>query len=485
MFQPGSDQLPSLQLARRWVVRCAAMVSTPGLRRATRSHPLAATIVAGLVALVVAFGLWFAIQTPNDSDRDLPIYEEDATIVLQGHLPYRDVPIEYPPGALPMFLLPEFMFGDARDAHWSPPNDHGHRYRRAFDSLIVLLAAAMVTLTALSAAALRRSTAATAVALAVVASAPLLIGHVFVERFDAWPTALTAAAIAAALRGHYRLGGAALGLGFAAKVYPALLVPVLVVVAARHRGLREAVATATSTVAAAVLVFLPFAITAWTGTRAMLRHQLGGGLQVETLMSSVTVMTRHLTDWLGLKTTALTVHPEAHGLGRDVLDGPGIEATKTTLNVLLVIALVALWIALARSENDPREDLVRYSALTIAVALVLGTVLSAQYITWPLPLVPLVAWRRGLVATIAYVVAAALTNAWIPSPNYGNYVTNFDLGATSLLLARNLALLATALALALPSWRTVREFIGHSGEPDSDPQRPPRRQPPPTSSEAR
>jgi hypothetical protein len=168
-----------------------------------------------------------------------------------------------------------------------------------------------------------------------------------------------------------------------------------------------------------------------------------------------------------------------------VLDGPGIEAAKTTLNVLLVIALVALWIALARSENDPREDLVRYSALTIAVALVLGTVLSAQYITWPLPLVPLVAWRRGLVATIAYVVAAALTHAWIPSPNYGNYVTNFDLGATSLLLARNLALLATALALALPSWRTVREFIGHSGEPDSDPQRPPRRQPPPTSSEAR
>jgi hypothetical protein len=120
--------------------------------------------------------------------------------------------------------------------------------------------------------------------------------------------------------------------------------------------------------------------------------------------------------------------------------------------------------ALARSKNDPREDLVRYSALTISVALVLGTVLSAQYITWLLPLVPLVAWSRGLVATIAYVVSAALTHAWFPSPNYPNYLNHFGLGATSLLLARNLALLATALALALPNWRTVKEFIGYAGE---------------------
>jgi len=428
------------------------------------SHALAATIAGGLVAVVVSFGLWFVIRAPNDSGVDLPIYEEDATIILQGNLPYRDLGIEYPPGALPMFLLPEFIFGDARNANWSPPNDHGLRYHRAFDFLIVLLAASMVVFTALSMAALRRSRAATAAALAVVASAPVLIGQVFVERFDPWPAALTAAAIAAALRGHHRLGGAALGVGFAAKVYPALLLPVFVIVAARRRGIRESVATAASAAGAAVLVFLPFLITAWQGTWLTLRNQLSGGLQVETLMSSVIVMTRHLTDSLGLKTSGLAVHPEAHGLGRAVLDGPGIHATKTTLNVLLVICLCSLWFALARSKRDPREDLVRYSASTIAVALVLGTVLSAQYITWLLPLVPLVAWRRGLVATIAYVLAAALTHAWFPSPYYGNYLGHFGLGATSLLLTRNLMLLATALALVLPSWRTVREFIGYAGE---------------------
>jgi hypothetical protein len=271
---------------------------------------------------------------------------------------------------------------------------------------------------------------------------------------------MTAAALAAGVRGRYGLGGAALGLGAAAKVYPALLLPVLVIVAARHRGIRASITCAASAVGAAVLVFLPFVIASWPGTWAMLRNQLGGGLQVETLLSSVLVMTRNVTEWVGLGTAELTVRPEEHGLGRDVLHGAGIEATTTTLNVLLVIVLCLLWLALARSKNDPREDLVRYSAVSVASALVLGTVLSAQYVTWLVPLVPLVGGRRGTAATLVFVVAAALTHAWFPSDNYGNYLRDFDPGATSLLLARNLALLATALALVVPDRRASR------GSPD-------------------
>jgi glycosyl transferase family 87 len=437
---------------------------------------LVATVAAALAVLAVAFGTWAAIRPANDSGRDLPIYEEDASIMLDGNMPYRDFYIEYPPGALPMFVLPAVIFGDAQDAHWSPPNDAGRRYHRAFDSLVVLLTAAMVTLTVLSLAALRRPGRVQAVSLGVVASSPLLIGHVFVERYDVLPTALTAAALAAAVRGRYRLGGAALGLGAAAKIYPALLLPVLVIVAARHRGIRESIASAASAVGAAALVFLPFAIASWSATWGMLRNQLGGGLQVETLASSVLVMTRHVTEWLRLPPPAeLTVRPEEHGLGRDVLHGAGIQATTTTLNVLLVIVLCLLWLALARSKNDPREDLVRYSAASMAAALVLGTVLSAQYITWLVPLVPLVAGRRGTAATLSFVAAAALTHAWFPSDNYGNYLRDFDPGATSLLLARNLALLATALTLVLPgrgvsgdrtsSERHTKPLPGHPPQP--------------------
>jgi len=420
---------------------------------------LAVSIAVGLAATVLAFAAWAAVRAPFDAGIDLPIYEEDTTILLGWKMPYRDFAIEYPPGALPMFVLPAVMFGDARDAHWSPPNDHGYRYQRAFNSLVVALTATMVILTALSLDALRRTTTVRLFAIAVVASSPLLIGHVFVQRYDVWPAALTAAALAAALHGRFRLGAAALGLGVAAKVYPLLLLPVLLIVAARQRGVREAITAAASAVAAAALVFAPFAIASWNGTWQMLRNQLSGGLQVETVTSSLLVITRHLSDWVGLHTSELTVRPEQHGLNRAILAGTGTEATKTALNLLLVLALCVIWGALARSRNDPLEDLVRYSALTVAVALVLGTVLSAQYITWLVPLVPLVAGRRGAVATSAFVVAAALTHVWFPSAFYGSYLGHFDLGATSLLLARNLALVATALALALPGPGALRRLL--------------------------
>ena len=418
-------------------------------------------VAAALGFLVLAFGTYVALRPADDSGQDLPIYEEYASLILDGQVPYRDFGMEYPPGAEPMFVLPAVLFGDARDAHWSPPNDAGRRYHRAFDSLVFALTAAMVTLTALSLAALRRPARAQALSLAVVASSPLLIGHVFVERYDVWPAALTAAALAAAVRGRYRLGGVALGLGAAAKIYPALLVPVLVIVAARHRGVRESLLAAASAMATTALVFLPSALASWSATWEALRLQFGGGLQVETLASSVLVMTRHGVNWLGAlglpPAAELTVRSEEHGLGRAVLTGPGIDATTTTLNVLLVVVLCLLWAALARSQADPREDLVRYSAASVAVALVLGTVLSAQYIIWLIPLVPLVGGRRGTVATLSLALAAALTHLWFPSYGfYGSYLRDFDIGATALLLSRNLALLVTAVVLVVPARRLSR-----------------------------
>ena len=435
------------------------------LRQWTVSAPLTATIAAGLGVLVLAFGVYVAVRPADDSGQDLPIYEEYATMILDGEIPYRDFTMEYPPGAIPMFVVPAVALGDARDAHWTPPNDDGRRYHRVFDSLIFLLTAAMVSLTALSLAALRRPTRTRALSLAVVASSPLLIGHVFVERYDAWPAALTAAAMAAGVRGRYRLSGLALGLGTASKFYPALLVPVLLIVAARHRGVREAITAALAAVAGTVLVVLPFALASWPGTWAALRVQFGGGLQVETLAGSVFVMARHIARWLealGLPPPAeLAVAPEEHGLGRAVLTGPGVDAATIVMNGLLVVALGVIWISLARSTNRLSEDLVRYGAATVAVLLVLGTVLSAQYVIWLIPLVPLVGGRRGIVAMLCLVVAAALTHLWFPSLGfYARYLQDFDVGATTLLVSRNLALLALALVLVLPAGRVSRP--GHS-----------------------
>jgi hypothetical protein len=127
-----------------------------------------------------------------------------------------------------------------------------------------------------------------------------------------------------------------------------------------------------------------------------------------------------------------------------------VAATEIVMILLLAAGLCALWVSLARSKRDPREDLLRYAAATVASVLVLGTVLSPQYIAWLIPLVPLVSGRRGTAAVLFFVVAAVLTNIWIPD-EYFEYQSQLGLGPTTLLLARNLALLATVLVLVLPA----------------------------------
>jgi hypothetical protein len=405
----------------------------------------------------VAFAVEVAIRPGNYiTHSDVPLYSQYGSEVVGGALPYRDFYFEYPPGALPMFALPAtrlVALGSTSGASWAPMNAAARRYHRGFVRLVFVLGAAMVVLTGLSLAALRRPGRTVLLSLTIVSLSPLLIGDVYPERFDVWPAAFTAAALAASVRGRYKLGGAALGLAGAAKVYPVLLLPVLLIVVARHRGLRQAAFVAVTAVGAAVAVFLPFAIAAFSATWQALRVQFEGGLQVESIGSALIVLASHASRKLaaiGLPGPFTVVDRAAeHGLSRGVLVGPGTSATTTVLNVTVVVTLLWIWLSLLRSSADPREDLVRYAAATVVTAVALGSVLSPQYLIWLVPLVPLAGGRRGTAATLAFAIAAALTHAWFPW-GYFKYTAGLDVGPTMLLLARDLALLATAVLLVLP-----------------------------------
>ncbi len=420
------------------------------------SRALAVAVAAAIGVLVLAFQ---AAKRPADSiaGSDVTVYATYGEKVLDGDVPYRDFRMEYPPGATPIFVLPATRVvagGSTEGASWAPLNAAGRRYYRGFESLVLALLAAIVVLTALTLRTLRRPARTVLLSLAVVASSPWLLGQVLTERFDVWPAALTAAALAAAVSGRQRLGGALLGLGAAAKLYPALLLPVLVIVVIRQRGVREAILVAGAAIGAAAAVVLPFAIVSFSGTWDALRSQFRGGLQIESFASSVLVTTSHAAEKLGglglPSPSDLSTHAAGGGLIRIDLGGPGVDATKTVMNVLLAAALCLLWVGLLRSRRDPREDLLRYAAATVAIVLALGTVLSPQYLAWLIPLVPLVSGRRGMAAVLFLVVAAALTNVWIPD-HYFDYQESLAAGPASLLLARNLALLAAAVALVLPA----------------------------------
>ena len=65
--------------------------------------------------------------------------------------------------------------------------------------------------------------------------------------------------------------------------------------------------------------------------------------------------------------------------------------------------------------------LVRDCAAVVAAQVALGRVLSPQFVLWLLPLVPLVAGRRGRLAGALLAVALVLTQLWFPDL-YRDYV---------------------------------------------------------------
>jgi hypothetical protein len=416
---------------------------------------LVGLIGAAIFILVVASVL---AARPADSiaGSDVTVYAVYGTKMLHGAVPYRDFSMEYPPGAAAMFVLPATQAlagGSTEGASWLPLNAAGRRYYRGFESLVVLLMAGIVVLTALTLSALARPIWTVALSLAVVALSPLLIGQVLTERFDVLPAALTSAALAASVRGHHRVGGAMLGLGIATKIYPVAVLPVLAIAVLRKRGLREAMLSVGAAVAAFAVVLVPFFAASFSGTWRALRIQFTGGLQIESLASSVLVIASHAAETLsapGLpRPSDFSTRGAGGGLIRIDLIGPGVGVTTVVMNLLLAAALCVVWVRMVRSGGDEREDLLRYAAGTVGIVLVLGTVLSPQYVVWLIPLVTLVGGKRGTAAILAFLVAAGLTNYWIPD-RYFQYQERLGAGPTAVLLARNLALVVLTLILLLP-----------------------------------
>src|SRR5207342_648433 len=96
--------------------------------------------------------------------------------------------------------------------------------------------------------------------LCFAAVAPLLLGSVLLSRFDLWPAAIVAAALAALVSGRLRLGHVLLGLGVTAKFYPGVFVPLAVAFVWKQAGRREALICLGLVLGVVAAVFAPFVI---------------------------------------------------------------------------------------------------------------------------------------------------------------------------------------------------------------------------------
>jgi hypothetical protein len=369
---------------------------------------------------------------------DVRFYGAKVERMFQGELPYRDVATEYPPGSVPFTILPGLVVGTGG----------GYRFVFACEMLLVdavgLWAATRLARVVDQA----RRRIPLAYVLAMVAVGPLLV-----LRFDLVPAVCVLVAAAMAAEGRFGWAAAALGYGTAAKIFPGVLAPLLVLGMVPALGWRRSLLrTVPPFLAGFGLTVVPALALSLRGAADSVLYHVQRGVQIESLWANL-IGIAHL---FGLP--ARTVY----GFGAYDLSSGVSGVAKLLSGVATLAALAgAAWLVWRRARATgglgPADWAAAFALGTFAFVLP-TRVLSPQYLVWlcaPMAaLAGVLAGRRALWA----LVAAALVSQVIFPFRYTQLrrLYPFDIG---LLTLRNLLLVA-ACALV------VRAFNHPAPDPE-------------------
>ena len=385
-----------------------------------------------------------AWQLSGRAVTDIALYHAYGERIADGLVPYRDFAFEYPPGALPALVLPALV------------TDSLTAFRVVFAAEMALAGAVGVLLLAAGLGRLGTRVADRRVALSVVALVPLLLGGVILTRFDLVPAAIVAGAMLLLVTDRLRAGALVVGIGIAVKLYPAVLLPLVGIVAWRRGGRRE-LASVLALVAAPVLaVYLPFLVAAPDGVLDSVGRQLGRPLQIESLGAGMLLAAHQAVG---------TSLGWASGSGSQNLTGTGADTLAVLLGIAQVAAVVLVWVSFWRGPASSGR-LVRHAAAAVVAFVALSKVLSPQFLVWLVLLVPLVVAARGRVPLWLMTAACAVTAVWFPA-RYWELVKEFDPLASWLVLVRGALLLALLGVLMSPA-RGRAPARSHSPVPSPD-----------------
>jgi Glycosyltransferase family 87 len=416
--------------SRVGVRRVAAVPARPSGAREGR-YLIIQAIVASL-GFTVSFMLLHHAFWGRHQLVDTPLYEAYGDATRAGDIPYLNFRLEYPPGALLAFLAPELT---AAPGHFGA---YGH----AFEKWMAACGVVMTCLVVLALRLLRAGRQHVVLALVAVAVSPLLLGSVMLSRFDLLPAMLTTAAVVSLLAGRDRLGVALLAFAGVTKLYPLACIPIALLWVARRKGRREAGVCTAVALGVVTTVLAPFLVFAPAGLVDSLTVQLGRPLQIESLGASLLIAIHHL---VGLR---LTLHQD-HG-SRNI-EGTAASWLGGISTACQAVLLGCVYWLFARGPAS-RGRLLTAVAASVAVFVAFGKVFSPQYMIWLIPLVPLVAGLPGLVASLLAATALVLTQLWYPD-RYRQYADHLPVLESSLVLARDLAVVALAVVLL----RALRE----------------------------
>ncbi len=279
---------------------------------------------------------------------------------------------------------------------------------------------------------------------ALVAGSPILVFQAFTN-FDALATALAAGALLAWARRRPVLAGVLIGLGVAAKLYPALLLVPLAVLAVRTGRRREAGRTAVAALAAWLAINAPVLLLYPRGWSEFFRLNSRRGADMDSLYNVI----ESFTGWRGLDTDL------------------GFWEPPTALNAVVAVLFVSLCAAIAVvAWTAPRRPRVAQLAfLVVAAFLMVNKVWSPQFSLWLVPLAVLALPHRRIL--LGWMVIDALV--WVPRMYYLYGEQNKGLPEqwfTATVALRDLAVLGLMALVVRQIYRPGEDLVRRHGVDD-------------------
>ena len=381
----------------------------------------------------------------GQTSRDLEHYMLSANALLDGQRIYVDVPFEYPPYALAWLAGPAMLAGNIAQYRW-------------FFGLLILCLDALIKAALIWTGLRGRHRPPDVLPFVMYTLATAALGHFLLQRYDVIPAALSVAAVIALSAGWAGVAGFVAAVAVGTKIYPAVFVPVLAVVAWR-RSSSDAKRFAIGVVAGLLpLIALSWSVPWWSFATVHTRR----GLEAESLWASVLWLSHFAgvpATWELVSAWFEVTGPVAAGL---LTPARIVWATATLGSVAL--ATWAAWRQRFGSGED--ADTVSLSVTATLVLLPVTTfvafslVLSPQFHLWlaPLAALSLLARRRpdaGINTGALWCIffSTFLVPAFDPSPTFDS---GLDLGRTLVLVFRNVLLLYATWSLAQTAVRLAR-----------------------------
>ncbi len=393
--------------------------------------PRARTAAAGLLLALATLPV-LSRQFIGKTQSDLAVYMNGVDALLQGRL-YVDHVFEYPPYALIWFLAPYA---------WAP--DDIERFRWAFGLEFWLFDAA-IKATLLWRALRARNGFPDLVPFFVYSLGSAALGHVLLMRFDLAPAALSMGGTLAVTGGWPLLGGVAIALAAGTKVYPALFIPILAIVAwRRSRGDVRRFALGVFAASVPLLV-----LTAWMPWWKFITFHDARGLEVASLAASLIWSLHHLAGVEATWSLVVTSNEVGGPLARQLLEPARALWVVSTLACLgLAIASAA---RMARADDKARTAATAVLMLATVVAFVAtNPVFSPQFHLWLIPLAALVLEGRGSLPPSAVrgawlvFVATMIVPTFFP---HKQFYRGLGPALTAVLVLRNVLLLYATICL--------------------------------------